>query len=81
MKIIAILVFLAIVASLGTALYHLVKNPHGDASGKTAKALTVRIGLSLILFILLFIAFAAGLFKPQGIGARIEQIRSEQQAH
>ncbi|WP_347989254.1 twin transmembrane helix small protein [Methylomonas sp. AM2-LC] len=80
MKILVIIVFIAILGSLGSALYHLVKHPDGDESGKTAKMLTVRISLSLVLFILLFIAFASGLFQPQGLGARIEHIRSEKAA-
>jgi len=77
MKIVAILFFLAIVTSLGTALYHLVKSKNGDDSGKTAKALTVRIGLSLLLFVLFFLAFATGFIQPHGIGARIQQVQYE----
>ena len=77
MKILVIVVFIAIVVSLGSALFHLVKRKDNDESGKTAKALTVRIGLSLLLFILLFIAFATGLFQPTGIGARIQQSHYE----
>jgi len=77
MKIIAILIFLVIIVSLGTALYHLVKRKDGDESGKTAKALTVRIGLSLLLFVLIAIAFVTGLIQPHGIGARIQQIQYE----
>lgn len=71
-KILAVIVFVAIIASLGSALFHLVKHSDEQHSQKTAKALTVRIGLSLVLFILLFIAFASGLFHPSGIGARIQ---------
>jgi multisubunit Na+/H+ antiporter MnhF subunit len=77
MKVLAILVFIAIVISLGLALYHLIKHPSGEDSAKTLKALTTRIGLSLVLFILIAIAYATGLFEAHGIGARIEQIRSE----
>ncbi len=77
-KIIAIVIFFAIVASLGSALFHLVKNRgNEDQSRKTAKALTFRIGLSLLLFILLFLAFASGLFRPSGIGANIQKTRSD----
>ncbi|WP_371927340.1 twin transmembrane helix small protein [Methylomonas subterranea] len=73
LKTVAIVIFLAIVASLGSALYHLVKPGDEEHSRKTAQALTVRIGLSLVLFILLFVAYATGLFQPSGIGARIQQ--------
>ncbi|MGR8930758.1 MAG: twin transmembrane helix small protein [Gammaproteobacteria bacterium] len=76
-KTVAIVIFIAIIASLGSALFHLVRN-QGDEeqSRKTAKALTVRIGLSVCLFILLFLALASGLFRPTGIGARIQQAHS-----
>ncbi len=76
-KTLAIVVFLAILISLGSALFHLVKHKDGEGSQKTAKALTVRIGLSLLLFILLFIAVASGMFQPQGLGARIQQIHAD----
>ena len=72
-KIFAVLIFVAIVVSLGTALFHLVKAKDPEQSRKTAKALTFRIGLSLGLFILLVIALATGLLQPSGIGARLQQ--------
>jgi hypothetical protein len=75
-KTFAIFVFIAIVASLGSALFHLVKGKDEAESRKTARALTMRIGLSLLLFLLLFAAFAIGLFQPTGIGARIQQSQS-----
>lgn len=70
-KIVVIVAFLLIIASLGSALYHLVNHGDQEQSEKTAKALTFRIGLSVLLFILIFIAYATGLLKPEGIGARI----------
>lgn len=73
LKTIAIVIFIAILASLGSALFQLVRHRDEEHSQKTAKALTYRIALSLILFILLFVAFATGLFQPSGIGARIQQ--------
>lgn len=57
---------LAIVASLGSGLFYLVKDK-GDSS-KMAKALTIRIALSVALFILLFIAWQQGLIEPHGVG-------------
>jgi hypothetical protein len=55
----------AIVASLGTALYHLASG-RGD-SGKMVRALAIRVGLSIALFILLIIAWRSGLITPHGI--------------
>lgn len=72
-KTITIITFVAIVYSLGSALYHLVKHKDNQDSEKTYRALTIRIGLSMALFVLLFIAFATGLLHPQGIGTRIQQ--------
>ncbi|WP_026604396.1 twin transmembrane helix small protein [Methylomonas sp. 11b] len=70
-KTLTIVAFLAIVISLGSALFHIVKHKEDSDSAKTAKALTMRIGLSLALFILLFIAYATGIIQPHGIGARM----------
>ena len=72
-KTIIIIAFVAIIVSLGTALFHLVKRKTGEESDKTAKALTFRIGLSLLLFMFLFIAMAGGWLQPHGISARIQQ--------
>ncbi|MDD1620614.1 MAG: twin transmembrane helix small protein [Methylococcaceae bacterium] len=72
-KTLVIVAFIAILVSLGSALFHLVKRKDGEESKKTAQALTFRIGLSLLLFIFLFVAYATGLLQPHGIGARIQQ--------
>lgn len=65
-KILVILVLAAIVISLGSALFHL-SSGKGD-SKKMARALTIRVGLSLVLFILLMLAWANGLISPHGVG-------------
>ena len=63
---IIVLVLLAIVLiALGSALYHLVSNK-GD-SDKLLKSLTWRIGLSVFIFVLLFIGQAIGLITPHGL--------------
>jgi Protein of unknown function (DUF2909) len=75
-KILLICVFLMIIVSLGLALFHLVK-PKGDGtSEKMAKALTFRIGLSMLLFVFVVILIATGILKPHGIGNRIYQQKS-----
>ncbi|HEX4044608.1 MAG TPA: twin transmembrane helix small protein [Gammaproteobacteria bacterium] len=62
---IVILLFLFILFALGSALYFLV-NDKGN-SDRIVKALTWRIGLSILLFVLLFIAFALGWITPHSI--------------
>ena len=63
--IVIVLIFLGILASLGSALVHLVRGR--GQSDRTAKALTFRIGLSFGLFALLFLLYWAGLIQPHGI--------------
>lgn len=70
-KIVLITIFLIIVASLAKALYHLVKQKDEAESQKIAKALTVRIGISVLLFITVFILVATGVIEPHGIGSKI----------
>jgi hypothetical protein len=55
---------LAIVLSLGSALVHLVRGK-GD-SKKMARALTIRVGLSILLFVLLLLAWSLGWIQPHG---------------
>jgi hypothetical protein len=58
-KIIVILFLVAIVGSLGSALYFLVSDRSG--SSRTVKALAFRVGLSLTLFLLLMAGYYFGL--------------------
>ena len=60
-------VLIAIVASLGSALFHLSRKT-GDSS-KLARDLTIRIALSVALFILLMLAWHFGLIAPHGLAA------------
>ena len=62
----ALLCFVAIIASLGSALYHLSRGTPED-SAKLARALTVRIVLSLLLFALLMLAWYFGLITPHAL--------------
>jgi hypothetical protein len=75
-KTLIIIAFLAIIASLGSALFHLVKHKDQTHSEKTVKALTFRIGLSVVLFILVVILMASGVVEPTGIGSRIHAPQS-----
>ncbi|MDG4596048.1 MAG: twin transmembrane helix small protein [Candidatus Contendobacter sp.] len=65
-KIVVILMLLLILASLGSGLFFLIHD-QGNRNPRTVKALTVRIGLSVALFILLMLAYATGLITPHGL--------------
>jgi hypothetical protein len=58
-KIVVIVFFVAIVASLGSALFFLVTDR--GQSKRTVKALAFRVGLSLTLFLLLMAGYYFGL--------------------
>jgi len=66
-KIIIVLFLIIILYSLGSALVHLVRHKGRQDENEVVKALTWRIGLSLLLFFLLFLAFFFGLIKPHGV--------------
>jgi len=57
-KVIIVLTLFVIVGSLFSALFFLAKDKSG--SDRTVKALTIRIGLSITLFILLILGYYFG---------------------
>lgn len=64
-KVLIVLTLAAIVASLFSGLFHLVKDE--GQSKRMVNALTVRVALSVLLFILLLVAWRAGLIEPQHV--------------
>ena len=64
-KLLIILVLVAIVASLGSGLFHLVQDE--GKSRRMVNALTLRIALSVLLFVLLFAAWRSGLIAPHAV--------------
>lgn len=62
MKIVAIIVLVAILGSLGSALVFLVRD--GGKTKRTVNALTLRIGLSVVLFLFLMFGYYMGWFVP-----------------
>ena len=64
-KFLIVVVLVAIILSLFSGLFHLVKE-EGE-SKRMVNALTVRIALSVALFILLFIAWYAGMITPHHV--------------
>lgn len=65
-KIIIIVFLVAIVWNLGAGLYYMMTDKGG--SDRTVKALTRRIGLSVLLIVLVIIGIATGVIQPHGIG-------------
>ena len=63
---VVVILLLAIIISLFSGLYFLVKDK--GQTKRTVNALTVRITLSLVAFILLIIAAFTGLISPHGHG-------------
>lgn len=76
MKILVALAFLAILASLASALFYMMRGGVKDTSagttplapkGNMVKALAFRVGLSIVLFICILIAWKLGYIQPSGI--------------
>ena len=68
------LAFLAIIASLGAALFFMLR--HGDnevaapnKSQRMARALALRVGLSVLLFLCILLSWSMGWIHPTGIAA------------
>ena len=61
--------FLAILASLATALFFMLKDgTNGKAkTSSMAKALAFRIGFSVLLFVCILIAWKMGYIQPTGL--------------
>lgn len=58
--------FIAILASLGIALVALFRR--GDHSQTLLRALTVRVSLSVLFFLLLMLGWYLGVIEPHGLG-------------
>ena len=63
------LAFLAILGSLASALFFLLKDgTNGKAkTNNMARALAFRVGLSILLFVCILIAWKLGYIQPTGI--------------
>ncbi|MCJ0762120.1 twin transmembrane helix small protein [Variovorax terrae] len=71
MKYLVLLAFVAIIASLGSALFFMLKDGR-DGKTKTsnmARALAFRVGFSILLFVCILIAWKLGYIHPTGIPA------------
>jgi hypothetical protein len=64
-KYLIVAVLLAIIASLGSGLFFMLRDK--GESKRMVNSLTVRISLSVLLFILLFVGWYADLLQPHPI--------------
>jgi hypothetical protein len=73
MKILVAIAFVAILASLVSALIYMMRGSAPPAEGQTrpkgnmAKALAFRVGFSIVLFICVLLAWKMGWIQPTGI--------------
>ena len=65
MKIAVAIAFILILGSLGSALFFLMRDK--GKSNNTVNALALRVGLSIILFVLILVAYKLGYIHPTGI--------------
>ena len=69
MKYLVLLAFVAILGSLASALYFMLKDGR-DGKPKTsnmARALAFRVGFSILLFVCILLAWKLGYIQPTGI--------------
>jgi hypothetical protein len=65
MRIVVILIFVGILGSLASALFYLMRDK--GASSKTVNALTLRIGMSVALFLFLLFSYWMGWIEATGV--------------
>lgn len=65
MRVLVVLAFVGILASLGSALVYLMRDK--GTTNRTVNALTVRIGLSVALFLFVLVAHHFGWIESTGI--------------
>lgn len=79
-KFVIIILLLAMIASLGIGLYHLLKTPdERDSGDKVIKSLTWRIGIWVVLFGFIFLSLKMGWIKPSNSVNPFEFNKEQQQ--
>ena len=66
MKILVAIAFILILASLGSALYYMMRQK-GKNDQRMVRSLAMRVGFSIALFVLILIAHKLGYIQPTGI--------------
>lgn len=74
MKYLVVVAFIAILASLASALFFMMRNGRNDKDDRAkgnhmAKALALRVGLSIVLFLCILVAWQLGYIQPTGLPA------------
>ena len=73
MKYLVILAFAAILASLGSALFFMMRGgqerTHPKKANAMARALAFRVGFSILLFVCVLLSWKLGWIHPTGISA------------
>lgn len=71
MKYFVLLAFVAIIGSLGAALFFMLKgkNNGNSRAQNMARALALRVGLSILLFVAILLAWRFGYLQPTGISS------------
>lgn len=71
MKYLVIVAFVAILGSLGSALFFMMRGSSGDQrkSNNMFRALALRVGFSILLFVCILVAWKLGYIQPTGIAA------------
>ena len=69
MRYLVLLAFIAILGSLGSALYFMMRDGQNGKSktNNMARALAFRVGFSVLLFVCILVAWKLGYIQPTGI--------------
>jgi len=75
MKYLVLVAFIGILASLASALFFMMRNGSSDTvegrekhkSNPMVRALAVRVGLSIVLFVCILVAWKLGYIQPTGL--------------
>ena len=69
MKYLVLLAFLAIIGSLGSALFFMMRDGRNGKpkTNHMARALAFRVGFSILLFVCILLAWKFGYIRPTGI--------------
>jgi len=65
MKVIIVIFVLGILVAMGSAMVALLR--HKGSSKSTVRALTIRVALSVCLFLVLMLSFKMGWIHPHGV--------------